>query len=461
MFNFQRNLRRHFGSSCILALWLFVAPAAFGKVHPSSTNPFQGFLFEHVSLGKLEASAFSKKTIHSDLHAKPSSKTKSPALIRSVALVRSLSRERSSQSIPVKLRGVVTSLSGYKNSFFLQDSTAGISVDRTDAADVRVGDLVEVTGSSSTGLFAPVVLASSVQVVGHSSPPVTRHVSFGDLFAGAQDSQWIEVEGVVHSAKFEDLFGHKIFSLKLDIGGGSLRVLLQDFRGFDTSRLVESTLLVRGVCSSSFNERRQFVGLAMFVPNRGDIGVVQEAPELFAETTIPVRDVLQFGQGRHRAKVTGISTDQLLDQALYLQDGADGIRIQSSSKELAEPGKRVEALGFPVMGDYSPILDDASFFVVGDAAPVKPFRVEAEDVIARGGPFSQVLHDQQLVQLQGTVVENRVQGTSRVLVMQLGDVIFEAHLPLSSSSPSGLRNLGTGSVLLLTGICDVQRSITT
>jgi diguanylate cyclase (GGDEF)-like protein len=358
--------------------------------------------------------------------------------------------------MPVKLHGVVTALSGYKNSFFLQDRTAGISVDRTDTADVRVGDLVEVSGSSGAGSFAPIVLASSVLVEGHASPPWAPRVSFGDLFGGAQDSQWIEVQGIVHSAKISDLFGHDVLSLSLDIGGGSVRVLLQNFAGIDSSRLIDSTLRVRGVCSTSFNDRRQFVGLAMFVPDRGDIEVIRSASEPFSGSAIPVRNVLQFGQGRHRVKVTGISTYQIPGQALYLQDGEDGIRIQSPSRELVQAGKKVEALGFPVTGDYSPILEDAIFRVVGNAAPVRPVKINAQDVIAQGQAFSQVAHDQQLVQVHGEVMQSRIQGEWRVWVMQQDSVVFEAFLPLASSPSPELRNLGTGSVLLLTGICTVH-----
>jgi diguanylate cyclase (GGDEF)-like protein len=120
------------------------------------------------------------------------------------------------------------------------------------------------------------------------------------------------------------------------------------------------------------------------------------------------------------------------------------------------PGKIVEALGFPVMGDYSPILADAIFRVVGDAAPVKPLKINAQDVIAQGQAFSQVAHDQQLVQLQGEVVESRNQAGWRVWEMRKDSVRFEALLPLASSSSPELRNLGTGSVLLLTGICTVH-----
>lgn len=75
----------------------------------------------------------------------------SPANQRTLPLikvmqVRKLSGEQAARSVPVKLKGVVTDLSGWRNSFFFQDSTGGISVDRTDKAAVRVGDEVELTG---------------------------------------------------------------------------------------------------------------------------------------------------------------------------------------------------------------------------------------------------------------------------------------------------------------------------
>jgi len=46
--------------------------------------------------------------------------------------VRRLTSVQAKQRYPVRVEGVVTALSGWRNSFFLQDATAGISVDRND-----------------------------------------------------------------------------------------------------------------------------------------------------------------------------------------------------------------------------------------------------------------------------------------------------------------------------------------
>ena len=390
----------------------------------------------------------------SPLHSKRTPIAKGfPPLLTQVKLVRQLSPEQAAHSVPVRLTGVVTDLSGWKNSFFFQDSTGGISIDRTDTADVHVGDQVEVTGTSNPGLFAPIVLASSVAVVGHALPPPARRVTLEGMVGGAEDSQWIEVQGVVHSVWISKLFGHDMLYLKLDLGGGSVNILLQDFAGFDYSRMIDSTVRVRGVCATDFNGKKQFVGLNMFVPARKDVEILQLADaDPFAAPGTSVRNALQFGETPHRVKVTGIATYQIADHALYLQDGTDGIRIQTSSHLAVDPGKRVEAVGFPVMGEYAPILEDGFFRVLEPAAPIVPARIVAKDAIVHQAGFVDVPHDQQLVQIQGQVEENHIQAGQRVWILREGSEVFEAYLPLSAPIAHE-QDVGSGSILLLTGIC--------
>ena len=91
--------------------------------------------------------------------------------------------------------------------------------------------------------------------------PRARRVTYNDTFGGREDSQRIEVEGVVHSARLSKLFERDILLLNVELGGGEMRVLLQDFMGIDSNRLIDSTVRVRGVCSTSFNQKRQFVSV--------------------------------------------------------------------------------------------------------------------------------------------------------------------------------------------------------
>ena len=64
---------------------------------------------------------------------------------RNVGQVRGLSVMRAQAAVPIHLSGVVMALSGWKNSFFLANKTAGISVDRNDTGpELPPGNQVEV-----------------------------------------------------------------------------------------------------------------------------------------------------------------------------------------------------------------------------------------------------------------------------------------------------------------------------
>ena len=229
--------------------------------------------------------------------------------LRRVESVRKLPLETAAQSLPVRLVGVVTALSGYKNSFFVQDAIAGISVDRTDDAIVQVGDRVEITGVSSAGGFAPVIMASKVTVLGHGVHPAGRPVTYVDLLGGAEDSQQVEMMGVVVAGRVGKLFDKQALFLTLDVGAATVNLIVQEYRGLDSARLIDATIRVQGVCSTSFNKKRQFIGAALFIPSPQNIIIEHPASgDPFLGQTLPISDALRFGQARHRVKVEGVVT---------------------------------------------------------------------------------------------------------------------------------------------------------
>ncbi len=373
-----------------------------------------------------------------------------------VAQIRQLSPAQAARFYPIQLRGVVTAMPGYRNSFFFQDETAGISVDRTDSTQVHVGDRVEVTGTSGPGQFAPVVLASQVRVIGQGLPPPAPLKTLGNLFGGLEDSQWIALRGVVRAATPADLFGRPILILTIEVDGGPVNVQLQNFAGIDPARIVDSVIRVRGVCASTANDKRQFVGPTLLVPNRNDLEVELPAPpDPFAGPIRPIGDVLKFGEWEHRVQVAGVVTYQLPGHAIYLQDGSDGIRVESQSPVLAVPGTRVEAIGFPAMREYAPILVDGLFRVAGQANPVTPVSVETGAIITQREGINRGNYNQQLVQVEARLVEDHIQRSHRVFLVRQGNEEFEATLLLSGSA-APMPPLPVGSLLRLTGICTIQ-----
>jgi diguanylate cyclase (GGDEF)-like protein len=376
--------------------------------------------------------------------------------LHSASEVRALGNGHQAIGGRVHFVGMVTAVSGYARSFFIQDSTAGVDVEQSDI-EVHVGDRVDLSGVTGPGHFAPIVVATHVRILGTGALPPARRVVHADLMGGEQDSQRIEIEGVVRTVSSLNVYGKPELVLILDIGGGTVRVLLLDNGRGLSGNLVDATVRLQGVCISDFNERRQFVGAGLLVPSSSDLKILQPAvADPFSIPLSSIRNVLQFGRTRHRVRISGVVTYQDSGHFLYLQEDSDGIRIQTSSNLKIIPGQRVEAVGFPLMGDYSPVLSDGYIRVTGDQQPVTPAVIDASKVLDRPGEFTHVEFDQQLVQLQGKITDSRMQVGQRVWTLVSNGIVFDVLLPQTLGHADSGDDLRIGSVLRVTGICAVN-----
>src|SRR6266849_9295737 len=76
-------------------------------------------------------------------------------VLTNVAAIMSLTHEQATQSIRISITGVVTLAEPtWGGLFFVQDSTGGVFVNNTNTRPA-VGDVVQVTGVSHPGGFAP------------------------------------------------------------------------------------------------------------------------------------------------------------------------------------------------------------------------------------------------------------------------------------------------------------------
>jgi len=118
--------------------------------------------------------------------------------LTSVSEVRELPNRQAALRYPVHLRGVVTYYDSEWGHLFVQDNQAGIFVNPLQAnLPIRTGDLVEVEGVSATGDFAPIIAGGRIMALGKGVMPSPREVSFDHLASGREDSNWVELRGVV------------------------------------------------------------------------------------------------------------------------------------------------------------------------------------------------------------------------------------------------------------------------
>ena len=329
----------------------------------------------------------------------------------------------------------------------MQDSTAGIYINENNRSlDFRPGELLEIDGVTEEPDFAPQIAKARYRLLGQAPLPQPRKVSSDDLMSTREDSQWVQLEGIVQNIEPDG--DHQ----KLDVvsGGRRLLVNLMDPAGLDMDHLIDARVRVTGVFASLYNRNNQLVGVWLAVPTSRQISI-EEMPlaDPFSVPVRPITSLMAFtarSTSEHRVRVQGTVT-LLRPKGVFIQDGRQGLHISSLPLTPLQPGDRVDVVGFADMGDYAPVLLHALYRRIGSGPLPPPLSVTALD--ARSGAF-----DTLRVRLDATLREVTRSETDSTLVLQDGDIIFEARTADSKAYREWSRLL-PGSRLRLTGICSV------
>jgi PAS domain S-box-containing protein len=376
-----------------------------------------------------------------------------PAEIRTVADVRRLTAEQAAQSLPVRLRGVVTFFDGRLYSQFFQDDTAGIYLfvsSNTPALFMSVGQFVEIEGVTSRGEYAPIVVPRSQRLLGMTNLPPARPVSYEQLASGQEDSQLVEVHGVVRSTYVDEATSY--LQVEIATGGGRLTAFVTGLPPDQTRNLVDSAVTIRGVCSTQFNRQGQLFHIRILVPRAADFVVQKAAPsDPFAIETQTIGSLLRFtpqGTYGHLVKVSGTVTCQQPGSTLFIEDQQRGLLVQTRQQLPLEPGDRVEVVGFPAQGEYTPILQDALYRKTGSGAPLNPAVITLDEALK--GTF-----DCRLVRLEANLLERAQMTREQSLVLEAGHFVFQAYYE-QEANMEALASLQNGSRVMVTGVCLVS-----
>jgi PAS domain S-box-containing protein len=372
-------------------------------------------------------------------------------LITSAAELRRLSSDEAAQYLPVKLRGVVTFFDETLFSRFLQDDTAGIYFrGLTNAPELEPGQIVELEGFAGPGEYAPLIEARHVRIVGKGTLPEAKPTSFERMSTGQEDSQFVEVVGVIRSIHPDE--PSPCYWLEVAAGGGRLMVYTRHLPAKKADDLIDSTVKLRGVCSTVFNRQRQLFAIRLLVPRAEDLTIEKATP--VEPSAIPVRDIgslLQFapqGSYGHRVKVAGTVVYQKPGTALYIQNGQFGLFVQTRQKTPLQLGDQVEVVGFPCQGQYTPFLQDALYQKVGPGQPPEPAVVTCDQAL-KG------THDCRLVRIEAKLLNRAQHSLEQFLVLDSGDFIFHAY----NEQHSGIdpfAKIENGSRVAVTGVCLIE-----
>jgi PAS domain S-box-containing protein len=369
-----------------------------------------------------------------------------------IADVRRLTAQEAERHIPVRLRGVVTFFHEPLYSRFIQDDTAGIYLETsTNVPPLNAGQLVEIQGVTGAGEFAPTIIPLKATVIGEAPLPEVRVASIEELMGGQKDSQFTEIKGIVRAVRFESETGS--YALDMVAGGERFTAFCKDLGNIDEDSLVDSAVRVRGVCSTLFNRQRQLFGFRMLVPRASDLTVETPAPTSpFNIVAQSIGSLLQYapdGGFGHRVKIVGTVVYFEPGIAVFVESENRGLYAQTRGVTPLQPGDRVEILGFPAKGEYTPMLQDAVFRKIGEGLVPVPDRIDLDEALR--GAF-----DCKLVQLKAVVLDRTKRGREQFMALQTGGFAFHAFLGQDADNEA-FASLQNGSEVLVTGICLIER----
>jgi signal transduction histidine kinase len=376
--------------------------------------------------------------------------------------VLALPADEALSGIPISVKGVVTAAeTNWNGKFFVQDSSGGVFVNSVSRQQPVPGDVVEVSGESRPGGYAPVISQPHWKKLGTAPLPEARPVTIERLMSGTEDSQRVEISGIVRTAQ---LSGNTI-GIELVSGGYRFRAFFPIAPDLDPQSLVGAQVLLRGTAAAAFNAPlRQFLTVALFIPQLSDFIVKEPAPaNLFDEPLVPLKSIAQYRKDSspgNQVHVNGIVTYQRKGEDLFLRDATGGLQVKSKLAESVSPGDVVEAVGFPAVENFLPVLEDAVFRKT--AAP----RVNLEPTNAIVADLQKGLHHADFVALRGRLIDRLVKGIGQnangpdiqtTLVLQNTNFLFVAEKDTSDQN-SFLTAIPIGSLVEVRGICLLESS---
>jgi|GEM_PF-1844337 len=372
--------------------------------------------------------------------------------LRTAAEVRNLPQEEANKGYPVVIRGVITYCSNRLiTSCFVQDDTEGIYIHSTQELP-EDGSLVIVRGKTVQKGFAPNIdFGASVEVIGTSPYPAPSPRPPFFLMKGKEDSKWVEVSGMVHTAYTDSFRAFEGLYLHLKTTNND-RITLLIKTPQIPPRIIGSFVSVQGVAGGRFNLENQLTGIVIFVPDKDLLTIHTpgiDAP--FEELpTLPISHVLSFNfnpDEGHYVKVKGVVTFIHPDGRFAIRDSSGSLMVQAGNNTPSSLSVQdsVEVAGFPYIGMVSPLLEDATFINHGPAKGSFLTSLSTLDSL-------HAARNLDLLAITAKLEETIHVSNTSVLILESDGFRFEANL----NTPHSLPSYPPGSTLRLNGIMELQ-----
>lgn len=380
----------------------------------------------------------------------PATRAALPQLTK-ILQVLDLPIEKAVWQYPVQLHAVVTANTKVFEFFFAQDDSAGISVKMpTIPTHINPGDAVLIEGVSQAGVFASIVLASNVTVTGKAPLPPAQPATLFQLAAGPENSQWVEVEGIVRAINY--IPTRHLAALKLKDFSGNLNVIIP--ANAAPTNLLDALVRIRGVCYSRMDDNTHYKIPRMWASSLDEVFIKEAGvTNPLNQPTVPIASLNLYHPPKtfqHRVTVAGLvtvitGTNSLGENNFFIQDAEAGVKVITDSPQHLEPGDYIIASGYLGLGEFGWLLENPIFKIISHEQMPKPQSINITSDQSDIAPW----HDR-WVQVKARFLHYTKIGAVDLITLENNNRVFEVRFlqPVSDR----IKNLQAGSVLQVTGI---------
>jgi len=291
----------------------------------------------------------------------------------------------------VTVRGVTIWRSDW--SFVIQDDTDGMYVNIHMAAEAGIWNdsgvpdafelatRVEVEGDLYPAGFSPAILPRTIRVIEKAALPPPRPFDAERFFSGADICHIVQVTGVVQGVNA----GNR-HTLTVETQGRTFEAVLGDLALNDaTESLLDAVVQLTGVAMPVSNTRGELIQIHLYVDRPGCLTVVTPAAsDPFSGPLVPLVSVARFRREPlhgHMIRTEGTVVHAEPGQAVHLQEGINGVIVQTRSMEAFAAGDRVQVAGFIDRSGRVARLTGALVRKIGHHTPPAAHAVTPDEVL--------------------------------------------------------------------------------
>ncbi|QOV87459.1 sensor histidine kinase [Humisphaera borealis] len=367
-----------------------------------------------------------------DPASRPTTLPTSPLI--SAAELKAMPLDQVARTPTVRVRGSLTYLANQPSILFVQDPTGGVCVFGPREAGIRrslkVGAVIEVEGIVLSGRGGPYLSAKpkeplAITVFDETELLPPRPVAIADVLTLRGAGELVEVHGTCRSARIES-FGPLQEALVVTVVEAGQRLEVAYLNWSNASILpktwVGARVRVRGVFNSTVPDRQQVASMRLLVAAMRDVAIVNAATPAAALPLSPTTSIEAVPADETRVRVQGVVTLPVAGKGMYVQDDGGGVWVDVPDRQTqARIGEKVDVVGFPLLRDGSPILEDAIWESMGAAQLPSVIPVTADEALSG-------TYNSRRIQMDALVLEISRFSEGSTMVLQAGERVFLARL---------------------------------